>query len=70
MTLLAQVEDSPLWIRIVFPLIPWVFMFVLVWCLVKWQAKANAKLMRKHMDAIESKLDRLIEATERRNGGG
>lgn len=70
MTILAQADESPLWIRFLIPLIPWVFIFVLVWCIIKWQSMANAKIMRRHMDRVEAKLDRLIEATERRNGGG
>jgi ATP-dependent Zn protease len=66
----AAVADSPLWVRIVFPIIPWVILFVLLWFVVKWQARATAKLLRRQIESVEAKLDRLIEVMERRSGDG
>jgi uncharacterized membrane protein len=67
MMILAEADASPLWIRIVFPLLPWAFLLLVVWLFVRWQSRVTAKLLRRHMEAVEAKLDRLIEVTERIN---
>ena len=57
-------------------LIPWLVLFILIWVfvfrIIRSQTKTNAGYMaraKQHMDAVEAKLDRLIELSERRNDG-
>jgi len=55
------------------PWLPWLFvMAVFVWVMVRVQRKrqeqvgAHLERMRQHMDAVEQKLDRLIEQEKHR----
>ncbi len=68
--LLADTDTSPLWVRIVIPLIPWFFLIAVVWLFVTWQARVTARMLRKHTEAVEAKLDRVIELLERSGKGG
>jgi ATP-dependent Zn protease len=70
MMLLADTDTTPLWARIVVPLIPWLFLVGVVWLFVTWQARTTAKILRRHTEAVEAKLDRLIELLERPDKGG
>lgn len=58
---------------IVLPLIPWVVVFVFVWfVLLRMFRHQNAQMRRarEHWDAVEKKLDRLIDIAERRDKDG
>ena len=57
----------------VVPLIPWIVVFVLVWFVVLRMLRGQNSHMqraREHWEAVENKLDRLIDIAERRDKGG
>lgn len=58
---------------VVLPLVPWVVVFVFVWFVVFRMLRGqNAQMSRarEHWEAVEKKLDRLIDIAERRDKGG
>lgn len=72
--LLADAEEPrSLLANVILPLLPWFFLSFFVWLSGRWQSRPAMKLiseMRQHMASIEIKLDRLIEAIEKRNSAG
>jgi hypothetical protein len=72
--LLADAEQPrSILANFIIPLLPWFVLFFFVWLSGRWQSRPAMKLiseLRQHMVSIEAKLDRLIEAIEKRNSGG
>jgi flagellar biosynthesis/type III secretory pathway M-ring protein FliF/YscJ len=57
----------------VLPLIPWIVVFIFVWFVVLRMRRgqnAHMRRAREHWEAVEKKLDRLIDIAERRDKGG
>lgn len=70
MTLIAQATQPSINLAdFVLPIIPWLIVFGFVWFLVLRMLRgqnAHMRRAREHWDAVERKLDRLIELAERR----
>lgn len=57
--------------------LPWAVFFLVIYFIVyrgifkdRRKSAENAEHFRMHCDAVEAKLDRLVELTERRESGG
>jgi uncharacterized membrane protein len=70
MMIIAEADQSPLWATVLLPLLPWAVILIVVWLFVGWQSRVTARLLRRHTEAVEAKLDRLIEVIERNGKGG
>jgi hypothetical protein len=75
-SLLAQVEEQSIWLNIVLPLIPWIIVFGAIWILVFRGLRSERARVRQsnerahaHWDAVEAKLDRIIQLLEQRQRG-
>ncbi len=72
--LIAQTTQTTINVAdFVLPLIPWVVVFVFVWFVVLRMLRgqnAQMRRAREHWEAVEKKLDRLIDIAERRDKGG
>jgi hypothetical protein len=66
MMILADAEEGPMWMRIVLPILPWVFLTIFVWFVVWWQSRSTTRILREQMRSIEAMLDRIAKALEKR----
>ena len=66
MMILADPEEGPMWMRIVLPILPWVFLAIFLWFAVWWQSRSTTRILREQMRSIEAMLDRIAKAIEKR----
>ena len=71
---LADVDASHPFLTVLLPFIPWALVLVFLYFVAfrglrgqQRKAAENAARARQHWDAVEAKLDRLVELAERRD---
>jgi len=64
MMILAQTDDSTVWMRIILPIVPWIALFALVWFAAWLQSRSMAKLFLRRTESLEAKIDALIKAAQ------